>query len=116
MKSSPSPGAVRTAITILLLRILAEPCVGLSSKFRRPRVPNCWRSDMKNFAGSVSSRQTKVLAPRLALDVMFGTWGKSTGVCWLSAVAVVTTMQASIGVSDFRFDRDTLAFQNATVL
>ncbi len=47
---------------------------------------------------------------------MFGTWGKSAGVCWLSAVAAVTTMHASIGASDFRFDRDTLAFQNATVL
>lgn len=71
---------------------------------------------MKNFAGSVSSQQTKALAPRPALDMMFGTWGKSAGVCWLSAVAVVTTMQASIRGSDFRFDRDTLAFQNATVL
>ena len=47
---------------------------------------------------------------------MFGTWGKSAGVCWLSAVAAVTTMHASIGASDFRFDRDTLSFQNATVL
>jgi len=47
---------------------------------------------------------------------MFGIWGKSAVVCWLSAVAAVTTMQASIGASDFRFDRDTLAFQNATVL
>jgi hypothetical protein len=47
---------------------------------------------------------------------MFGTWGKSAGVCWLSAVAAVTTVQASVEASDFRFDRDTLAFQNATVL
>src|SRR5213595_2385900 len=47
---------------------------------------------------------------------MLGTWGKSVGVYWLSAVAAVTTVQASAAASDFLFDRDTLAFQNATVL
>src|SRR6266699_6546118 len=47
---------------------------------------------------------------------MLGTWGKSAGVYWLSAVAAVTTVQASAAASDFCFDRDTLAFQNATVL
>ncbi len=47
---------------------------------------------------------------------MFGIWGKSAGVCWLSAFAAVTTVQASVAASDFCFDRDTLAFQNATVL
>ncbi len=47
---------------------------------------------------------------------MFGTWGKSVGVCWLSTFAAATTVQASVAASDFRFDRDTLAFQNATVL
>jgi hypothetical protein len=48
--------------------------------------------------------------------MMLGNWSKSAGVCWLSVFAAVTTIQASIGASDFRFDRDTLAFQNATVL
>src|SRR5947199_7164629 len=47
---------------------------------------------------------------------MLGTWGKSAGVYGLSAVAAVTTVQASAAASDFCFDRDTLAFQNATVL
>jgi hypothetical protein len=47
---------------------------------------------------------------------MLGNWSKSAGVCWLSVFAAVTPIQASIGPSDFRFDRDTLAFQNATVL
>src|SRR4029077_5900011 len=47
---------------------------------------------------------------------MFGTWGKSAGVCWLSAVAAVTMARATAVPLEFRFDRDTLAFQNATVL
>jgi hypothetical protein len=48
--------------------------------------------------------------------MMLGNWRKSAGICWLSAFAVVTTVQASVTASDFRFDRDTFAFQNATVL
>ena len=48
--------------------------------------------------------------------MVLGNWRKSTGVCWLSAFAAVTTVQASVAASDFRFDRDTLSFQNATVL
>ena len=46
---------------------------------------------------------------------MFGTWGKSAGVCWLSAVAAVTLARASAVASEFRFDRDTFAFANQTV-
>jgi hypothetical protein len=48
--------------------------------------------------------------------MMVGNWRKSAGVCWLSAFAAVTTVQASMAALDFRFDCDTLAFQNATVL
>jgi len=55
-----------------------------------------------------------VLGPRLALDVMFGTWGKSIGV-WLAAVAAVTVPRATAIASEFRFDRDTFAFANQTV-
>jgi len=47
---------------------------------------------------------------------MFGSWGKSTGVCWLTAVAAVAVTRAGATASEFRFDRDTFAFQNATVL
>src|SRR5947208_10905599 len=71
---------------------------------------------MENLDGSVSSREAKASLLRLLLNVMLGTWGKSAGVYWLSAFAAVTTVQASVAASDFRFDRDTLAFQNATVL
>src|SRR5437016_11788544 len=95
---------------------LAGRCAGLSSRFPGSQLPNCWRSDIKNFDDWVSFPKAKPSPPQLAPDVMFGTWGKSAGVCWLSAVAAVTTMHASIGASDFRFDRDTLSFQNATVL
>src|SRR5207253_11508464 len=49
-------------------------------------------------------------------DVILCNWSKSPGVCWLSVFAAVTTMKASAAGSDFCFDRDTLAFQNATVL
>ena len=46
---------------------------------------------------------------------MFGTRGKLAGVAWLSAVAIFAT-PASAVEPEFRFDRDTFAFQNATVL
>jgi hypothetical protein len=46
---------------------------------------------------------------------MFGTWGKLVRV-WLSALAVVALPRGSAAVAEFRFDRDTFAFQNATVL
>jgi hypothetical protein len=46
---------------------------------------------------------------------MFGIWGKSAGVCWLSAVAAVTLARATATASEFRFDRDTFAFANQTV-
>jgi hypothetical protein len=46
---------------------------------------------------------------------MFGTWGKSAVVCWLSAAAAVTVARASAVPSEFRFDRDTFAFANQTV-
>lgn len=46
---------------------------------------------------------------------MFGTWGKLACVGWLSAVAAISGASASAN-SGFCFDRDTFAFQNATVL
>lgn len=70
---------------------------------------------MKNFAGWVYFPKVKPWPLQLALDVISGTWGKSL-VCSLSAVAVVTTADASATALEFRFDRDTFAFQNATVL
>src|SRR5207247_7523644 len=101
---------------ILLPRILARRYARLSSRFVSFQLPNSWKNDIKNFDGWACFRKAKPSSPRLLLNVRFGIWGKSAAVCWLSAVAAVTTMQASIGASDFRFDRDTLAFQNATVL
>ena len=47
---------------------------------------------------------------------MVGTRGKSGIVCWLSAVVALTLPRASAVTSGFDFDRDTFAFQNATVL
>src|ERR1041385_6217044 len=86
----------------------AKRCGMLSNRFRRFQLPSCWKSDIKNFAGWVCSQGKKVSAPRLVLDVMFGTWGKSVGV-WLAAVAAVTLPRATTIASDFRFDRDTFA-------
>ncbi len=63
----------------------------------------------------MSFPKAKPSPPQLAPDVMFGTWGKSAGVCWLSAVAAITLARASAVASEFRFDRDTLAFANQTV-
>src|SRR6266498_3170675 len=99
---------------IPLLQILAKRCAMLSTRFRRFQLPICWKGDIKNFAGWVSSQEVKALAPRLALDVMFGTWGKSVGV-WLTAVAGLTLPRATCIASEFHFGRDTLAFANQTV-
>jgi len=46
---------------------------------------------------------------------MCGTRGKLAGVVWLSAVAISATSARTVE-PEFRFDRDTFAFQNATVL
>jgi hypothetical protein len=46
---------------------------------------------------------------------MFGTWGKLVWV-WLSALAVFALQRGSAAAAEFCFDRDTFAFQNATVL
>src|SRR5437867_2269748 len=101
---------------IRLRKIWVARCAGICRTSRRFRLMNCYRIVTKNFAGSASLPEVKRRPPRLAPDMVLGNWRKSTGVCWLSAFAAVTTVQASVAASDFRFDRDTLSFQNATVL
>ena len=46
---------------------------------------------------------------------MFGIWGSSAGVCWLSVVAAIPLARVSATASEFRFDHDTFAFANQTV-
>jgi len=46
---------------------------------------------------------------------MFGSWGKLTGIWWLSAVALIGVASAGAVEPEFRFDRDTFAFANQTV-
>jgi hypothetical protein len=46
---------------------------------------------------------------------MFGTRGKSVGI-WLSMLAFAALPGGSAAAAEFRFDRDTFAFENATVL
>ena len=46
---------------------------------------------------------------------MFGTRGKSVGI-WLSVLAFAALPGGSAAAAEFRFDRDTFAFENATVL
>src|SRR5437867_13131852 len=101
---------------IRLRKIWVARCAGICRTSRRFRLMNCYRIVTKNFAGSASLPEVKPRPPRLAPDMVLGNWRKSTGICWLSAFAAVTTVQASVAASDFRFDRDTLSFQNATVL
>jgi len=62
----------------------------------------------------VCSQEEKASPRRLVLDVMFGTWGRSVGV-WLRVAAAVTLTGTNVIASNFRFDRDTLAFANQTV-
>ena len=59
--------------------------------------------------------KAKLFLPRLALDVMFGTWGKSMAACWVGVFAAVTVAYAGGAASEFRFERDTFAFANQTV-
>jgi hypothetical protein len=47
--------------------------------------------------------------------MMFRSAGKSAGVCWLTAVTIITLAHANAGATEFRFDRDTFAFANQTV-
>src|SRR5215475_5519048 len=100
---------------ILLLQVLEKCCTGACSDFLRFRSRNCWRSDIRNFGAWVFFRKEKRLLSRLAFDVMFGTWGKSMGACWIGVLAAVTVARADIGAPEFRFDRDTFAFANQTV-
>src|SRR5882724_12841153 len=97
---------------ILLPRILARRCAALSSRFVSFQLPNYWKSDIKNFAAWVYFRKAKPSPRRLLLNVMFGIWGKSAGVCWLSAAVAVTLARVTATASEFYFDRDTFAFAN----
>src|SRR5437660_4376404 len=100
---------------ILLLPILAQHCVGSWRRFLRFQPTNYWKNDIESFAAWVFSPKAKPPPPRLALDQMFGTWGKLAGVWWLSAVVVISVAPANAAEPEFRFDRDTLAFANQTV-
>jgi hypothetical protein len=53
---------------------------------------------------------------RRALKVIPDNWRISAGFCRLAIFVAVALARASASGSDFRFDRDTFAFQNATVL
>src|SRR5437667_2198180 len=101
---------------ILLLPILAQHCAGCWRGFLRFQPTNYWKNDIESFAAWVSSPKANPPPPRLALDLMFGTWGKLTGIWWLGAVLVISVAPASAAEPEFRFDRDTFTFQNATVL
>ncbi|HSS16938.1 MAG TPA: hypothetical protein VLQ29_08150 [Candidatus Dormibacteraeota bacterium] len=76
---------------------------------------NYWKNDIESFAAWVSSPKAKPPPLQLALDLMFGTWGKLQGVWWLSAVVVISLAPASAAEPEFRFDHDALAFANQTV-
>src|SRR4029453_2376305 len=101
---------------IPLRPMLVQHCAGHWRGFSRLQPTNYWKSDIESSAGWVFSPKAKPPRPRLALDLMFGTWGKLTGVWWLSAVALIGAASAGAAEPEFRFDRDTFAFQNATVL
>src|ERR1044071_4673615 len=115
MISLPSQRAARTAIMILPLRILEKRYAGAWSEFLRFLWQNCWRSDIRNFGVWVCFRKEKPSPPRLARNVMSGTWGKSVGAWWLGAFIAVTVVRADSAGSEYRFDRDTFAFANQTV-
>ena len=47
--------------------------------------------------------------------MILGNWRTSAGFCWFSVSVAVALARASVPASDFRFDRDTVGFANATV-
>src|SRR5436309_13561693 len=100
---------------ILPLRILEKRYAGAWSEFLRFRSRNCWRNDIRNFAGWVCFRKEKPARPRLAFDVMFGTWGKSVRAWWLGAFAAGAFARADGAASEFRCDLDTFGFPYSTV-
>src|SRR5947199_9980930 len=101
---------------ILLRSILAQHCAGRWRRFLKFQPTNCWKNDIESFAAWVSFPKAKPPPPQLALDRMFGTRGKLVGLRWLGAVVVISVAPANAAAPEFRFDRDTFAFQNATVL
>src|SRR5947208_8936570 len=116
MKLFPSRRAARIGTLILLPGMSGARCAGMCSRFRRFQSMNCWRSDIKNFAGSAFLREAKAQPLQRALDVILCNWRTSAIFRWLIACVAVTLARAGAASSEFRFDRDTLAFQNATVL
>src|SRR4029453_3876458 len=101
---------------ILLLQTLAQRCAGRCRRFLRFQPANCWKSVIESFAGWVPSPSVKPRLLLLALDVMFGTWGRLAGVGWLSAVAVISAASASAAEPEFRFACDTFVFKTAPVI
>src|SRR5437870_3110600 len=98
------------------LQILARRCARSCRRSPGFQAMTYWKGGIKSFGGWVPSPKPKPLPPRLALDVMFGTWGKSAGV-WLGVLAFAALPGGSAAAAaEFRFDRDTFAFENATVL
>src|SRR6266513_2095428 len=116
MKLFPSRRAARIGTMILLPGMSGARCAGMCSRFRRFQSMNCWRSDIKNFAGSAFLREAKAQPLQRALDVILCNWRTSAIFRWLIACVAVTLARAGAASSEFRFDCDTLAFQNATVL
>src|SRR4029077_10426946 len=53
--------------------------------------------------------------PRLAFDVMLGTWGKSVGGWWLSAFAAVAFVDADVPAGPCPFEGAPVVFANQTV-
>src|SRR5205809_1040411 len=94
--------------------MLAERYARLLSRYLRFPLPNYWRNGIKNFVALVYLQEERPPAPR-RLDTMFGSGGKSAGVCWLAAVTIIMLARANAGATEFRFDRDTIAFANQTV-
>jgi hypothetical protein len=71
---------------------------------------------MKNSAGSELSPKANQRPVRRGLNVITGNCRAFAGSCRLGVFAAVILTWTSVAAAQFRFDRDTFAFQNATVL
>jgi hypothetical protein len=76
---------------------------------------DCYRIATKNFAGSAFSSKARLQPLPRALDVILGNRRTSAGFSWLGVFLAVALVRTSAAASDFRFDRDTIGFANATV-
>src|SRR6266446_3688514 len=114
MKSSPSPKAARIAITIWRRRIWAQPSGKIYSASLKRRSNRCSKNATKNSAGWAILPKAKAQLPRPVREMIRSDRRVFAQIFRIGVLVALT--QSSSFAAAFSFERDTFAFQNATVL